>query len=63
MTSHRVLGLVICGILIAHGASGQEPAKRRLTLDDLYRVRDVSGPEISPDGNWVAYTVTVPDTV
>jgi dipeptidyl aminopeptidase/acylaminoacyl peptidase len=54
---------VIWGILLAHGAGAQEPAKRRLTLDDLYRLREVNGPEISPDGNWVAYTVSVPDTV
>lgn len=36
---------------------------RRLTLDDLDRLREVSAPEISPDGAWVAYTVSTPDTV
>jgi dipeptidyl aminopeptidase/acylaminoacyl peptidase len=35
---------------------------RKLTLDDLYRFRDVSGPELSPDGQWVAYTVSTADT-
>jgi dipeptidyl aminopeptidase/acylaminoacyl peptidase len=36
---------------------------RKLTLDDLHRFRNVSGPEMSPDGRWVAYTVSVSDTV
>jgi dipeptidyl aminopeptidase/acylaminoacyl peptidase len=60
---NRMWVVLTCGFLVSHGAGAQEAAKRRLTLDDLYRVRDVSGPEISPDGNWVAYAVSVPDTV
>ena len=34
------------------------PAEARLlTLDDINQVHDVDDPQISPDGNWVAYTV------
>jgi dipeptidyl aminopeptidase/acylaminoacyl peptidase len=40
-----------------------EAQSRKLALDDLNRLREVSAPEISPDGAWVAYTVTLPDTV
>ena len=29
-----------------------------LTVDDLYNLRDVRDPQRSPDGKWVAYTVT-----
>jgi dipeptidyl aminopeptidase/acylaminoacyl peptidase len=54
--------LLVLAILVAHGAGAQEAGRRKLTLDDLYRMRSVSGPEISPDGAWVAYTVSVPDT-
>ena len=32
--------------------------KRPLAVDDLYNVRDVRDPQRSPDGKWVAYTVT-----
>jgi dipeptidyl aminopeptidase/acylaminoacyl peptidase len=39
-------------------ASAQAGAKRAFTLADLHRVRDVSEPALSPDGKWVAYTVT-----
>ena len=34
---------------------------RRLTLDDLAKVRDVDSPAIDPAGNWVAYTVKTVD--
>jgi dipeptidyl aminopeptidase/acylaminoacyl peptidase len=32
-------------------------------VSDLARVKDVADPQISPDGAWVAYTVSTPDTV
>ncbi len=37
-------------------ALGQE--KRLITLDDMFALREVSDPQISPEGEWVAYTVT-----
>ncbi len=33
-------------------------APRPLTVDDLFAIRDVDDPRLSPDGQWVAYTVT-----
>ena len=35
---------------------------RPFSLDDVVRVRDVREPQISPDGAWVAYTVSTADT-
>jgi len=32
--------------------------RRKLAPDDFYRVQDVSDPQVSPDGLWVAYVVT-----
>jgi len=32
-------------------------ASRLITIDDYFQIRDVSQPELSPDGQWVAYTV------
>jgi dipeptidyl aminopeptidase/acylaminoacyl peptidase len=46
--------------MVSHAASGF--AQRSVNSDDLARVRDVGDPQLSPDGEWVAYTVTVPDT-
>ena len=33
------------------------PAKRVLTADDMFRMEAVSEPQISPDGEWIAYLV------
>ena len=32
--------------------------RRPITADDIFKVRDVRDPQRSPDGKWVAYTVT-----
>jgi dipeptidyl aminopeptidase/acylaminoacyl peptidase len=33
-----------------------------MSLDDLFRFHDVGGPVVSPDGEWVAYTVSTTET-
>jgi dipeptidyl aminopeptidase/acylaminoacyl peptidase len=51
--------LALCAVQ-AFTADG--PAIRRpLTADDLYRVQDVSDPQVSPEGRWVAYVLTTND--
>ena len=32
--------------------------KRNLTIDDYFRIKDVTDPQISPEGKWIAYEVT-----
>ncbi|MBV9226275.1 MAG: PD40 domain-containing protein, partial [Acidobacteriaceae bacterium] len=39
----------------------QTASKRALTLDDYYRLHDVADPQCSPDGKWIAYTVSTID--
>lgn len=38
------------------------PKKRGINLDDLARIQRVGGPVVSPEGDWVAYTVSQTDT-
>jgi dipeptidyl aminopeptidase/acylaminoacyl peptidase len=45
-------------LALAARAQAQAPPKRALTLDDLHRFKEVSDPQLSPEGAWVAYTVT-----
>src|SRR6185503_6274183 len=33
-------------------------ATRPLRIDDIYSLKDVADPQVSPDGAWIAYTVT-----
>jgi dipeptidyl aminopeptidase/acylaminoacyl peptidase len=56
------LALAFCLTLCAAQVNAADaPARRLLTPDDLYRVEDVSDPQVSPDGVWVAYVVTLND--
>ena len=42
-------------------APAPTPARRVLSPEDFYRIQNVGNPEVSPDGKWVAYTVSVND--
>ena len=54
----RILFIILFAVLVAPA----QPAKRPLKLDDLARFRNVSDPQLSPDGQWIAYTVSTIDT-
>ena len=43
-------------------ATAQSATKRPLRASDIYQLRGVSDPQISPDGAWVAYSVTAVDS-
>jgi len=38
-----------------------QSAKRPITVDDFFKFKNVRNPQISPDGRWVAYTVSKTD--
>ena len=50
--------LLILTLSYAHNA---QTARRPLKLDDMTRFRNVSDPQLSPDGQWVAYVVSTID--
>jgi dipeptidyl aminopeptidase/acylaminoacyl peptidase len=52
--------LLLTFLLAVRPVAAQE-ARRPVTLDDLQRLKDVSDPQLSPDGRWVAYTVSEVD--
>jgi len=49
---------VLFTVMSASIAYSQEHVRNFLTVDLLDELREVSNPQISPDGNWVAYIVT-----
>src|SRR6266536_226210 len=52
-------------LAVSAGSSGfaqTASPKRLLAPGDIYRLRGVSDPQLSPDGNWVAYTVSTVDS-
>ena len=54
------IGLAVFSLVGAVSLQGQT-AKRAITLDDHSRIINVGDPQRSPDGLWVAYTVTTID--
>lgn len=44
-------------VLPAVAQDQTQKALRAITIDDFFQIRDVSQPEISPDGQWIAYAV------
>ena len=52
---------VLCLTAVYAWGAPQIPARRQLHADDLERVQDVSDPQVSPDGRWVAYVLTTAD--
>lgn len=59
----RVLfvGLAACQFVPSLAAAAAE--RRLLTADDINAIREVSDPQLSPDGQWVAYAVRTADPV
>src|SRR5947209_18679087 len=41
---------------------GLSAQKRAITIDDYLALKTVGNPQLSPDGKWVAYTVTEQST-
>src|SRR5260221_434950 len=50
-------------LLLASGlaVAAQEMAKHPISFDDMIKLHRIAEPHVSPDGKWVAYTVSTPD--
>lgn len=44
---------------LSHAAARAQGAQ--LTVEEILKIRRVGDPQLSPDGKWIAYTVSVPD--
>jgi dipeptidyl aminopeptidase/acylaminoacyl peptidase len=50
--------LIVIGLFLGAAlAAAQAPAVRPLAADDVYLMKEVAEPQVSPDGAWIAYTV------
>ena len=61
MLRRRQSFIVLFLILALASATAAQTARRPLKIEDFSRLRNVSDPQISPDGNWVAYVVSSTD--
>ena len=53
--------ILIYALALVTAVGAQTAAKHPLTFDELIKLHRISGPEVSPDGKWVAYGVSTPD--
>jgi dipeptidyl aminopeptidase/acylaminoacyl peptidase len=56
-----VAALLALATALPTAAPGPQTTGRIPTVDDLLNLKSAGGPQISPDGKWVAYTVTATD--
>jgi hypothetical protein len=55
-------GIITQTVATQAGAmSAGAPQQRPITFRDLISMRRISDPQISPDGKWVAYSISTPD--
>ncbi|HYY57151.1 MAG TPA: S9 family peptidase [Pyrinomonadaceae bacterium] len=59
----RLITSVAAVVLLAAAAASASAQQtgRRLTVDELLKVRRVADPQVSPDGRMIAFTITDPD--
>src|SRR5713101_9798634 len=55
----RIAGVLVPSLLAAL-VMPVAAQKRAITIDDYLALKSVGDPQLSPDGKWVAYTVTEP---
>ena len=59
MTRHLRYSLFL--ILALASVICAQTARHPLRVDDIFRFKDVRDPQVSPDGQWVAYVVSTVD--
>ncbi len=54
--------IVLSCLLSAYTLSFSQTAKRNLRPGDIYKLQSIGNPQTSPDGQWIAYTVSTIDS-
>jgi dipeptidyl aminopeptidase/acylaminoacyl peptidase len=55
--SFRLCALCASAFSYSFSVSAQTPAPRPITIDDYFQIQGVHDPQLSPDAQWVAYSV------
>lgn len=55
--------LVVALLMVSTAVRAQQPVvKRLLQSSDVFRLRTVADPQVSPEGDWIAYAVSSVDS-
>jgi dipeptidyl aminopeptidase/acylaminoacyl peptidase len=61
LTSLSPVSAMVVFLSLSGITASAQTAKRPISLDDMAKIRSVGDPRVSPDGEWVAYTVGTVD--
>jgi hypothetical protein len=65
MREHPLTKLTLLALLLLASATPvlakEAGALRPIRIDDYFALKNVGSPQVSPDGEWVAYTVRTQD--
>ena len=62
MNTRSFIGLVLLISLFASTPQLAQEQTKKLTPGDIYKLKTVGNPEISPEGHWLLYTLTTTDS-
>ena len=52
-----LIALIPAVVSLSPSWAEDSPEPRKLTIDDFFSIGEVNDPQVSPDGEWIAYTV------
>jgi dipeptidyl aminopeptidase/acylaminoacyl peptidase len=58
---HLFALVVLCPCVVAVRAQQPPSAPRPITIADYFQIHEVHDPQITPDGQWIAYSVSTPN--
>src|SRR5256886_7865733 len=58
---HLFALVALCPYAVAVRAQQPSSAPRTITIADYFQIREVRDPQITPDGQWIAYSVSTPN--
>jgi len=61
MKTKTFLSLCVVVLLLSAVSVFPQQTKKPITIDDFFKMKTVRSPQISPDGKWIAYTISETD--
>jgi len=54
--------ILFYALILGFGVAQAQSPKRKLQPNDVYRLQSIANPKVSPDGKWILYAVSTPDS-
>ena len=54
--------ILFYALILGFGIAQAQMPKRKIQSNDVYRLQSIAHPKVSPDGKWILYAVSTPDS-